>query len=62
MDFSGRRWVSVDTASKYLSIHPVTCRRLINRRVIPATRIGRSVRVDMKKLEQIMEEREVGNE
>lgn len=50
-----RRWVSVNTASKYLSIHPVTCRRLIDRGVIPASRIGRNVRVDIRKLNEQLE-------
>ncbi len=50
-----RRWVSVNTASKYLSIHPVTCRRLIDRGVIPATKIGGSIRVDKKRLDEKLE-------
>jgi len=54
-----RRWVPIKTASEYLSIHEVTCRRLIDRGEIPATKIGRSVRVDMKKLEEILETREL---
>lgn len=47
-----RRWVSVNTASKYLSIHPVTCRRLIDKGEIFAAKIGGSIRVDMKKLNE----------
>jgi len=44
-----------DEAAEYLSIHPVTCRRLIDRGKIPASHIGRSVRVDFKKLEEQLE-------
>jgi len=50
-----RRWVTVNEAAEYLSIHPVTCRRLIDQNKIPASRIGRSVRVDFKKLEAQLE-------
>jgi excisionase family DNA binding protein len=47
-----RRWVSVDFVSKYCDLHPVTVRRLIDKGKIPASKIGRSVRVDLKKLNQ----------
>lgn len=49
------RWITVAQAAEYLSIHPVTCRRLIDRGKIPASHIGRSVRVDFKKLEEQLE-------
>lgn len=54
-----RRWISVREASEHLSIHQITCRRLIDRGQIPAVKIGRSVRVDMKKLDGILEAREL---
>jgi len=50
-----RRWISVRTASEYLGIHEITVRRLIDRGEIPATKIGRSVRVDLKKLNETLE-------
>jgi len=50
-----KRWVSVREASRYLSIHEITCRRLIDRGLIPASRIGRSVRVDIQKLNEQLE-------
>lgn len=50
-----RRWITVAQAAEYLSIHPVTCRRLIDRGKIPASHVGRSVRVDFKKLEEQLE-------
>ena len=54
-----RRWISVSEASKYLSIHEITCRRLIDRGEIPAVRIGGSVRVDFKKLVETLEEQDL---
>ena len=53
-----RRWITVAEAADYLAIHPVTCRRLIDRDEIPASRIGRSVRVDLLKLEALLAESE----
>jgi len=53
-----RRWISVKAVAEYLDIHPVTCRRLIDRGEIPATKVGRSVRVDLKRLEEILEEKQ----
>ncbi len=50
-----RRWVSVRTVSEYLGIHEITARRLIDRGVIPAAKIGRSIRVDLKKLNETLE-------
>ena len=50
-----RRWISVKDAAEYLAIHPVTCRRLIDRGKIPAIKIGRSVRVDLKALDKKLE-------
>ncbi len=52
-----RRWITVRQTSEYLSIHEITCRRLIDKGLIPATKVGRSVRVDLKKLAQILEGR-----
>ncbi len=50
-----RRWISVRTASEYLSIHEITCRRLIDRGKIPATKIGGSIRIDKKRLDEKLE-------
>ncbi len=50
-----RRWISVKAASEYLSIHFKSCYRLIDRGEIPAVRIGGSVRVDLKRLVEILE-------
>ena len=50
-----KRWVTVREASRYLGIHPVTCRRLIDRGLIPFAKIGRSVRIDLRKLNEQLE-------
>jgi len=50
-----RRWISVKAASEYLSVHQKTCYRLIDKGEIPATKIGGSIRVDLKALETILE-------
>jgi len=50
-----KRWISVREASRYLSLHEITVRRLIDHGVIPASRIGRNVRVDMRKLNDQLE-------
>jgi excisionase family DNA binding protein len=47
-----RRWISINSAAEYLALHPVTVRRLIDRGEIPAVRIGRNVRVDLKTLDE----------
>ena len=46
-----KRFFSVKEISQYLSLHEVTVRRLINTGKIPASKIGRSVRIDKKKLD-----------
>jgi len=50
-----KRWITVKEAASYLSLHEVTCRRLIAREIIPASRIGGSVRIDLKELEKQLE-------
>ncbi len=55
MNFSGRRWVTVNEVAEYLSMHPVTVRRKIDRGEIPSSRVGRSVRVDIQKLNEQLE-------
>jgi len=51
-----RRWITVKEAANYLSLHPTTVYRLIDHDLIPATRVGRNIRVDLKALEAMMEE------
>jgi excisionase family DNA binding protein len=51
-----RRWVSVNETADYLGMHPCTIRRLIDRGKLPYARIGRNVRIDLKKLDAQLEE------
>ena len=51
-----RCWITVVEAGSYLSLHPESIYRLIDRGLIPASRVGRNVRVDLKALEEMMEE------
>lgn len=50
-----RRWITVAETAEYLSLHPVTVRRKIDKNEIPCSRIGRTIRIDLKKLEAQME-------
>jgi len=52
-----RRFITVKEAAKYLALHPVTVRRLIDQAKIPASKIGRSVRVDKKILDEQLEKK-----
>ena len=51
MDFNGRRWISPLEASKYLDCHLMTIYGWIDSGKIPAVKIGRTVRVDFRALE-----------
>jgi len=53
-----RRWISIREASEYLSLHEITVRRLVDRGEIPASRIGHSVRVDLRRLQDFLERQE----
>lgn len=57
-----KRWISVDDASEYLSIHPVTVRRLAYKGQIPASRIVRNLRIDLKRLDEMMEKEDGKNQ
>ena len=52
-----RRWISPKECAGYLSLHLISVYRLIDKGLIPATRIGRSIRIDMKKLDAQLEGR-----
>ena len=49
------RYLTVDEAARLLSLHPMTIRSMINRKIIPSCRLGRAIRVDAKKLEAMLE-------
>jgi len=50
-----RRWITPKEAAEYLSLHPVSIYRLIAKGVIPSVKIGHSVRVDLKALDELLE-------
>jgi len=58
MNNPGRRWVSVATAAKYLSLSLGTCYEKLYRKEIPGARIGRTWRVDLKALDALLEGKE----
>jgi excisionase family DNA binding protein len=47
-----RRWITVQEAAKYTHLHLLTVRDMIARGIIPAVRLGRAVRVDLRALEK----------
>jgi len=55
MNLSGRRFVTINFVATMLSMHHSTVRRKINLGQIPYIRIGRTLRIDLQKLEQQME-------
>jgi len=55
------RYITVKACAAYLSKHPVTIRRQIDKGEIPASKIGRSVRVDLKALDEMLEKKRIGS-
>ena len=53
-----KRWITVSEAAKYLSLHPVTVRRKIDKEEIPAAKLGHSIRVDLTALGKQMERKQ----
>lgn len=51
----GRRWITINEAANYLSLHPKSVYSLASRKIIPSVKIGRSVRIDLKALEASLE-------
>jgi excisionase family DNA binding protein len=50
-----RRFFSVGQAAQIIGVHPCTLYRLIGRRAIPHSRIGRNcIRIDRAELERLM--------
>jgi len=52
-----RRWITCKEAGAYLSLNPQTVYQKFYRGEIPGTRIGRTVRIDLKLLEQQLSRR-----
>ena len=50
-----RRFISLSEAAALLSLSVSGCRKLADRNMLPVVRIGRSVRVDNKKLLEQLE-------
>jgi excisionase family DNA binding protein len=55
MNLEGRRFVSCREAAVYLSVHEMTIRDWISRGLVPSCRIGRCIRVDLRRLEAQLE-------
>jgi len=53
-----RRWISVRECAEYLGLHLKSIYNLIYQGCIPATKIGGSIRIDRKKLDQFLESQE----
>jgi excisionase family DNA binding protein len=53
--------LTVDELSEYLSMHPLTVRRLARDGEIPAAKIGRQWRIKKDLLDRWIEERCLGN-
>jgi len=54
------RWISPRECATYLSLHPQTVYALIYQGKLPVARIGRSLRVDKKKLDELLEDQIIG--
>jgi len=50
-----KRWITPKEAAEYLSLHPISVYRLMAKGLIPSIKIGHSVRVDLKALDEIFE-------
>jgi excisionase family DNA binding protein len=50
-----RYWITVNETSEALGLHPMSIRKMIARGIIPAVRIGRSIRIDKRRLDEVLE-------
>jgi len=50
-----KRWLTAKMAGEYLSLNYKTVFDYISRGLIPATKIGGSVRIDKRKLDEILQ-------
>ena len=57
-----RRWITVRETAERLSVHEMTVRDWVNRGLVPAIRLGRTIRVDLRVLEADLERQLVGTE
>jgi excisionase family DNA binding protein len=56
----GRRWGTVDDASRMISVHPLTIRKWLSQGKIKGTKIAGCVRVDLQALEAQLEGEKIG--
>ena len=49
---TARRWITVQEAVEYTHLDVLTVRDMIARGIIPAFRLGRTIRVDLRALEK----------
>jgi excisionase family DNA binding protein len=50
-----RRWITVKECAEYCDLHIKSVYLLITKGHIPAAKIGGSIRVDLKRLEELLE-------
>jgi len=50
-----RRWISISQAADYLGLSSSGVRKMISRDLIPHSRLGRVIRVDLRALEAQLE-------
>jgi excisionase family DNA binding protein len=55
-----RRWISPREAASYLGVHLMTVYSWIDAEKIPAARVGRLVRIDLRALEADLERQSQG--
>jgi len=55
MNLEGRRWCTVRQISVITGLHVQTCYKLFYSGKLPGARVGRSVRIDLKRLTEQME-------
>lgn len=54
-----RRFFSISEIALYLGFDRTTVQRKVDRGELPAVKIGRSVRIDLKKLNELLESKQI---
>ena len=55
-----RRWITISEAAELLGIRPKSAYSMVARGVLPAAKVGRLVRIDLRALEADLEHQVVG--
>lgn len=50
-----RVWLTVNETAAALGLHPMSIRKMIARGIIPAIRLGRAIRIDKRRLDELVE-------